>query len=101
MSDRPLRRDQDEERERLAIPVERRRDPEYRPPPGQEGIILLGLSIGILMMGIQLWLLTIAFDLYLTGERGKTVGVAVASGLVFLGGLLMLRLLDRRPKRLR
>ena len=52
-------------------------------------------------MAIQLWLLTIAFDLYLEGERGKTVSVAIASGLVFLGGLGMLRLLDRKPRRLR
>lgn len=49
----------------------------------------------------MLWLLTIAFDLYLENERGRTVSVAVASDLVFLGGLGMLRLLDRRPRRRR
>src|SRR5699024_5146866 len=83
---------------RIAIPTE-----EHRPRqlPGQTGVIMLGLSIGILLMGIQLWLLTIAFDLYLAGETGDTVAVAICSGLVFLGGLVMLRILDRSPRRSR
>jgi|GEM_PF-1256933 len=68
-----------------------------RPPVGHDGLATLGLAIGFLLMAIQLWLLTIAFDLYLAGERASTVGVAVCSGLVFLGGLLMLRVLNRRP----
>lgn len=71
------------------------------PPVGQGGLTMLGLAIGLLLVAIQLWLLTIAFDLYLEGERGETVGVAVSSGLVFVGGLFMLRLLDRRPRRRR
>ena len=70
-----------------------------RPPVGQSGLAMLGLAIGLLLVAIQLWLLTIAFDLYLEGERAETVGVAFSSGLVFLGGLLMLRLLNRRPRR--
>ena len=79
-------------------PVEER---ERRPPAGQNGLTMLGLAIGLLLVAIQLWLLTVAFDLYLEGERGSTVGVAVCSGFVFLGGLLMLRLLDRQPRRRR
>lgn len=69
--------------------------------PGEGGVVLLGLAIGILMMGIQLWLLTLAFDLYLSGERGDTVLVAVCSGLLFIGGLVMLRILDRSTRTLR
>jgi len=77
-------------------PVEERM---RRPPVGQNGLTMLGLALGLLLVAIQLWLLTVAFDLYLEGERASTVGVAVCSGLVFLGGLLMLRLLDRQPRR--
>lgn len=68
-------------------------------PPGQSAIIGLGLSIGILLMGIQLWLLTLAFDLFLSNEPGEIVTLAIFSGLVFLGGLLMLHILDRKPHR--
>jgi hypothetical protein len=79
------------EREHLA------ESPPRRPPPGQGGLVMLGLALGILLMGIQLWLLTLAFELYLSGEREETLIAAVISGLVFLGGLAMMRLLDRRP----
>lgn len=72
---------------------------ETLPPVGQGNIATMGLAIGLLLVVIQLWLLTIAFDAYLAGERGQTVGVAFCSGLVFIGGLLMLRLLNRRPAR--
>jgi hypothetical protein len=44
-------------------------------------------------MAIQLWLLTLAFNLYLLGDRKGTVVAAIVSGLVFLGGLAMLRVL--------
>ncbi len=74
---------------------------ERLPAVGQQGLATLGLAIGLLLVAIQLWLLTIAFDLYLENERAKTVGVAIASGFVFLGGLGMLRLLDRKPRRRR
>jgi hypothetical protein len=66
---------------------------------GQATLALLGLMIGILLMGIQLWLLTLAFDLYLEGKRSETLIAAIISGLVFLGGLLMLRYLHRSPWR--
>lgn len=72
---------------------------ENRPRPGESALVTLGLVVGILFMTIQLWLLTVAFDLYLSGQRGETVRAAIISGLVFLGGLLMLRVLDRRPPR--
>ncbi len=68
------------------------------PPPGQGPIILAGLSIGILLMGIQLWLLTVALDLYLAGSGSGIWNLALISGLIFLGGLLMLWLLERRPR---
>jgi hypothetical protein len=70
---------------------------ERRAPPGQAVLAMMGLTIGLLLMAIQLWLLTLAFDLYRSGERAETVGVAATSGLVFLGGLLMWHVLERRP----
>jgi hypothetical protein len=73
-------------------------EPLPQPTPGQGGVVMLGLAIGILLMGIQLWLLTLAFDLYLSGKRSETVIAAVISGLAFLGGVAMLRLLDRGPQ---
>ncbi len=68
------------------------------PPPGQGPIIMAGLAIGILLMGIQLWLLTVALDLYLAGGGSGIWTLALISGMIFLGGLLMLWLLDRRPR---
>jgi hypothetical protein len=67
------------------------------PPPGQMTLILAGLAIGLMLMGIQLWLLTIALDLYLAGAGARIWQLALVSGAIFLGGLLMLRLLGRRP----
>lgn len=73
-------------------------DIERRPPLGQVAIVLLGLAIGILLLGIQLWLLTTALDLYLAGQSTYMWLLALISGLVFLGGLLVLRMLARRPR---
>ncbi|TMD56474.1 MAG: hypothetical protein E6I93_05060 [Chloroflexi bacterium] len=73
-------------------------DVERSPSPGQIATVLTGLAIGILLMGIQLWLLTIALDLYLGGQDTYIWLLAVISGLVFLGGLLVLRVLTRRPR---
>lgn len=69
------------------------------PSHGQAAIVLAGLTIGMILMGIQLWLLTVALDLYLSGRPEATWLAAGISGLVFLGGLLILRLLPKRPKR--
>ena len=71
---------------------------DQRPAPGQLPLVLAGLSIGILMMGIQLWLLTLALELYLAGHGGEVWLIALVSGAIFLGGVLMLRLLRRRPR---
>jgi hypothetical protein len=54
--------------------------------------------IGLLLMGIQLWLLTVALELYLAGSGGRGWLLALVSGLIFLGGLLVLRRLGRRPR---
>lgn len=88
--------------DRDRLPPQRGRQaiaPERRPPPGQAGLALFGLAIGIMLISIQLWLLTLAFDLYMFDEDTDAIIAAVASGLIFLGGLVMLRLLDRRPRR--
>jgi hypothetical protein len=73
--------------------------PGRRPRPGQDVIVTMGLAIGLLLMALQLWLLTLAFDLYLARKRGDTLSVAFFSGLVFLGGIVMLLLIERRPSR--
>lgn len=72
---------------------------EERPPlPGRQALLLAALLIGFLLMGLQLWLLTVALEMYLGGHGDGIWLLAVASGLVFAGGLLALRLLDRRPR---
>jgi hypothetical protein len=48
-------------------------------------------------MAVQLWLLTVALDLYLAGEGRSVWQIALASGAIFAGGLVMLRLL-RGPR---
>lgn len=68
------------------------------PPPGQMGLVMAGLMIGILLMSIQLWLLTIALELFLAGHGRDIWLIALVSGTIFAGGLLMLRLLRRRPR---
>ena len=69
------------------------------PPPGHYALVMLGLSMGIVLMAVQLWLLTLAFNLYLLGDRKGTVIAAIVSGLVFLGGLAMLRVLRWTERR--
>ncbi|HEU4649453.1 MAG TPA: hypothetical protein VFS33_10370 [Gemmatimonadales bacterium] len=70
-----------------------------RPPPGQPALVMLGLGVGVLLMAIQLWLLTVALNLYLLREeRGPLLATGI-SGLIFLGGVIMLRVLRRRPRR--
>jgi hypothetical protein len=67
--------------------------------PGEAVVVMTGLIVGLVMMGLQLWLLTLAFDLYLSGERGATLLAAGCSGLIFLGGLLVLWLVMGRGRR--
>jgi hypothetical protein len=64
--------------------------------PGRQAVVLMMLAIGILLLGGQLWLITVALDLYLEGS-GETIWIiALISGLIFAGGLLVLRLLGRQ-----
>ncbi len=65
--------------------------------PGQMPLVTAALAIGVLLMAIQLWLLTIALDLFLAGKGGQVWQLALISGAIFAGGLLMLWLLRRRP----
>lgn len=67
------------------------------PPPGQMPLVTAALAIGVLLMAIQLWLLTIALDLFLAGRGGQVWQLALVSGAIFAGGLVMLWLLRRRP----
>lgn len=80
-----------------SLMTKRTSDAERKPPIGQVAVVTAGLMLGILLLGIQLWLLTIALDRYLAGQGNETWLLAIISGLVFLGGLLMLRLLARHP----
>jgi hypothetical protein len=66
--------------------------------PGQAPIVAAGLAIGILLLAVQLWLLTVALDLYLAGHGDQVWSLALVSGLIFLGGLLVLWILGRRPR---
>ncbi len=70
-------------------------DVERTPPTGRSAMMMAGLALGILLLAIQLWLLTLALDLYLSGHNENTWQLVLISGLVFVGGLLLLRLLSR------
>jgi Family of unknown function (DUF6755) len=65
--------------------------------PGQAPIVAAGLAIGILLLAIQLWLLTVALDLYLAGRGNQVWSLALVSGVIFAGGLVVLWFLRRRP----
>jgi len=70
--------------------------PEVRvPAQGQEALATAALAIGMLLMSLQLWLLTVALDLYLAGGGRGIWILALISGLVFVGGLLAVRLVGR------
>ena len=68
------------------------------PPPGQLAVVMAALMIGLLMMGTQLWLLTVALELHLSGHGRQVWLLALVSGAIFAGGVLILRLLGRRPR---
>ena len=70
----------------------------HAPPPGQLAIVMAALTLALLLMGIQLWLLTVALELYLGGHGRRVWLLALVSGLIFAGGLLVLRVLGRRPR---
>ncbi len=67
-------------------------------PPGREALLTAAVAIGIVLLAIQLWLLTVALDIYLAGERGQLWVLAVLSGLVFLGGIVAIRVISRGPR---
>lgn len=68
------------------------------PAQAWEGPVLTtALALGLVLMALQLWLLTVALDLLLGGGPEGIVGLALASGAVFAGGLLVLKLLRKRP----
>ena len=73
--------------------------PEPQGPPDRGSVVLMGVAVGVLLMSIQLWLLALAFEFYLSGHDSDVLWITAASGLIFLGGLLMLRLLHRAPRR--
>ena len=66
--------------------------------PGQLGVLLAALLVGLLLMGLQLWLLTVALDLYLGGQGRQIWLLALVSGAIFVGGVVMLAVLGRRPR---
>jgi hypothetical protein len=73
--------------------------PERSPAPGRQAVVLAALLLALVLMGLQLWLLTVALELYLGGAGRQVWQLALASGLIFLGGLLTLRLLGQHPPR--
>lgn len=75
-----------------------RRPVEDAPPPWAGPVLTAALLIGLLLMALQLWILTVALDLFLAGRADGVPRLAAASGLVFLGGLLVLRLLGARDR---
>lgn len=72
-------------------------DDERSPTPGQLAIVMAALMLGLLMLGTQLWLLTVALELHLGGHGSRVWLLALVSGLIFVGGLLVLKVLSRRP----
>ncbi len=69
-----------------------------RAQPWERPVLTTALALGLVLMGIQLWILTVALDLLLGGKTEGFLRLAIASGAVFLGGLLVLRLLAARPR---
>jgi hypothetical protein len=67
-------------------------------PPGREALLTAAVAIGIVLLAIQLWLLTVALDIYLAGDRGQLWVLAVLSGVVFVGGIVAIRVISRGPR---
>lgn len=68
------------------------------PAPGELAIVMAALMLGLLLMSVQLWLLTVALELYLGGHGRQVWLLALVSGLIFVGGLIVLNVLGRRPR---
>ncbi len=75
-----------------------RRPPDEFPPAWAGPVLTAALLGGLLLMGLQLWILTVALDLVLGANPGGVPRLAAVSGLVFAGGLLVLRLLGTRSR---
>jgi hypothetical protein len=73
------------------------RRPDDAVHPWEGPVLSTALALGLVLMAVQLWLLTVALDLLLGGGPGGILGLALASGAVFAGGLLVLKLLRARP----
>lgn len=76
-----------------ASPSDMRRN--VSPAPGQQAIVLAALFIGLIFLGVQLWLLAVSLDNFLSGNQQDIWELPVISGLIFIGGLLALRMLRR------
>jgi hypothetical protein len=66
------------------------------PRAGQGPVLSAALAIGILLLAIQLWMLTVALDLYLGGRGDRIWQLTLGSFVVFVGGVLSIRLLSGR-----
>ena len=75
-----------------------RRGAAQSPAPGRLAVLMAALLVGLLLMGMQLWLLTVALDLYLGGQGRQIWLLALVSGAIFVGGVVMLAVLGRRPR---
>jgi hypothetical protein len=82
----------------------RYQDPRPQPPreqqatPGQQAVVLMMLCLGVLLLGAQLWLLTVALDLFLAGAGEHLWAICLVSGLIFVGGLVVLWLQERQRR---
>lgn len=61
-------------------------------------VLSTALAIGVVLMAVQLWVLTVALDLLLGGKQEGFVQLVAVSGVVFAGGLLVLKLLGVRHR---
>lgn len=71
---------------------------ESAPTPGRLAVVMAALTIGLLLMGTQLWLLTVALEMYLGGHGDEVWLLALVSGAIFVGGVVMVRQLDQQPR---
>ena len=64
----------------------------------QAPLVTAALAVGLVLLALQLWLLTVALDLVLGGSGEQVWELMLASGVIFAGGVLVLRFL-RAPSR--
>ncbi len=61
-------------------------------------VLTTAVALGLLLMAVQLWILTVALDLLLGGRDEGLLRLAIVSGVVFAGGLVVLKLLGARTR---